>query len=413
MNRIFHNTKWALINKILQVFFQTITFLLLVKLLSLEEFGIYATVTALCLILMNFVNPGITNIITRNIAQLKDIRNTLTFSFRITWLYSLFFTIISSVLLTLVFSEKYFIYFFILTLNEFLVNRYFEIIYAYYQGEEKIKKFSFIQTINIILKFLIVFILLLLDTSSNDIFIIFIISSFIANSIYFFMIFKNFNFTFSKYYSFQMRENFKIGMHFAISTASKNLSSNTDKIMISKMLSFDTTAYYTLSYRIIQLTMIPMQALFISMYTPYFKNGLHGIKNNLLLLIKVIKFPLIYILVVGILIFNFSFLVPDIFGDKYKDSIDLIKIFVFLPIFLTLNSLLADAITGAGYQKERTFFQLLSAILNIFLNILLINKCGVFGALYATFISEIFLLISLIILASIKYRKETHKMENT
>lgn len=393
---IINNTKWALINKVMQIAMQTLIFVLLVKLLSTQEFGIYSTVIAINLLVIHFVNPGITNIVTmqtaRNHSNMNEIFSVALFT---TWIYTLIFTLLISSIFLYFYSAKYLIVFIFITVTEIGVNRYLDIYYSYLMGQEEIKKISFLQTIYITFKLIIILIFFLFEFSSN-VLVSIVFTNLIFSILFLYVIVKLVNIKLTTLNFNLLKKNFKLGIHFAIGITSKNISTNADKIMLSKMISYDATAIYTLANRVVQLAVLPLQALMMSTYASFFKYGENGISENVNFLKKISFYPLVFSIILGILIWNMAFLVTYIFGEIYNESIIIIKAFAFVPVLLTFNNLIADALTGAGFQYLRSLAQILTAIINIMMNFILILHIGILGAAIATLFSEVVLAFTLL-----------------
>lgn len=406
---IITNTKWALINKVIQIGMQTLMFVLLVKLLTTQEFGIYATVIAINLLVIHFVNPGITNIVTMHTAR-NHRHNYEIFSTALatTWIYTLIFTLLISSIFSYVYSSTYLMIFVLMTITEIGINRYLDLYYSYLMGKEEIKKISFLQTTYISFKFVIVLMFFLYELPIDTLFWI-VFTNFIFSMIFFFVVIKLVNIKLTTINLDMLGKNFKLGIHFAVGITSKNISTNADKIMLSKLMSYDSTAIYTLAHRVVQLSVLPLQALFMSTYASFFKHGEKGINENINFLKKIALYPLVFSIIIGILIWNLSFLVTYIFGDVYYASIIIIKAFSFLPVLLTFNNLIADALTGAGFQYFRSLAQVLTAVINIIMNFVLIPYMGVLGAAIATLSSETILAFTLS--SIILYKRKLQRIE--
>jgi O-antigen/teichoic acid export membrane protein len=90
-------------------------------------------------------------------------------------------------------------------------------------------------------------------------------------------------------------------------------------------------------------------------------------------------------------------LVPHILGHQYADITSALRWLALLPVLKTLHYFTADALTGAGHQRLRTFIQIGVAVFNVLINLWLIPAYGWRGAAWSSIASDGLLALSLLI----------------
>lgn len=88
-----------------------------------------------------------------------------------------------------------------------------------------------------------------------------------------------------------------------------------------------------------------------------------------------------------------SFLVPGLFGSRYTESsIILILLSITIPFRLVCNNLGSILVTEKHIVKK-AYYQMIGAIVSVILNIIFINTWGLYGAAFATVITEFIVML--------------------
>ena len=80
-------------------------------------------------------------------------------------------------------------------------------------------------------------------------------------------------------------------------------------------------------------------------------------------------------------------LVPLLFGEGYKDAIPILRIHIWVGLFVFMRALLSKWLIAENLLKLSLLSQLLGAVVNVIVNIQMIPLYGPLGAAYATVIS--------------------------
>ncbi|NJM45565.1 MAG: oligosaccharide flippase family protein [Alkalinema sp. RU_4_3] len=185
------------------------------------------------------------------------------------------------------------------------------------------------------------------------------------------------------------------GVSFSISDAAENIYNDLDKTMLAKLSTVESVAVYGAAYHILNVSLLPMQSLMLATFRDFFRAGAFGIQTALQLGRKILPILFGYSILAVALIFLMSPLIPKILGDGYLNSAIALMWLSPTILFKSLHRLAADILTGANYQRIRSFAQVLTALLNGVLNLFLIRIYQWRGAIWATLISEILLMLFL------------------
>ena len=119
--------------------------------------------------------------------------------------------------------------------------------------------------------------------------------------------------------------------------------------------------------------------------------------------IILLKYMALFATPVAISIYFFSdSIIHLIFGEKYNLSIPLVKLFSFFIYLRFIETPFTLFYIGLHKHKKMVWFQGATSLLNLILNLILIPKFSVYGACFATLISET-LMALLLIFSGIKY----------
>jgi O-antigen/teichoic acid export membrane protein len=196
------------------------------------------------------------------------------------------------------------------------------------------------------------------------------------------------------------------GVYFSIGQSAYNINSHIDKTMLASMATLEATGIYGAAYRLIEVGSIPIYAVLSASYPRFFQEGAGGIKCCLNLAKRLLPFVAIYgtCALIGFLLF--APWITYILGDEYQNAIATVRWLAPIPIIGSIQLLLADTLTGAGFQKTRSAIQVTTALGNVGLNLWLIPLYSWRGAAWATLGSDSFRVICLAIAVAWFYQQQ-------
>lgn len=406
MTTLIRNSSWALLSKLVSVVSQGVSFIIIVRVLGPMNYGVYATCLSMALIVMHFVSPGITNIIVKEGARNKN--NAIAYfnygiKSVIAWALVVSFMMVP-VSIFVFDSTSYVLIFIIVVITEFGVSRLSDVCYSYLQSSDNIKHVAVYQSIYSLIRTFLVAGLLFLD--SVDL-VLFSSVLLVFSILFFSFLLSQIKGEVHSCGDINTRGIYKEGMLFAVGVTSKNITTNTDKIMLTRMISPDATGLYAVANRVVNLSFVPVQAILFSSYAEFFRRGQEGIRSALVFAKTFAIYPFLYALFIAIVLYFVAPLVPYFIGDEYQGAVEYIRFFCMLPVLMVITNICSDVLTGSGYQGHRASIQLFVAALNVVINLVLIPIYGVGGAIVATISSEVILCVMIVLTLCYLIRNES------
>jgi O-antigen/teichoic acid export membrane protein/O-antigen ligase len=178
------------------------------------------------------------------------------------------------------------------------------------------------------------------------------------------------------------------GMPFSVNLAAAYVQDDIDKTMVLRYSGDFTAGFYTAGYRVLNFGLVPISAALAATYGRFFQAGQAGVQGGVDYARRLLLPGLVYGSLAGVV---FVFAAPLLklgLGHSYEQGVLVIRLLAWLPLIRCFETISADVLTGARKQSLRAFLQLASAAANVGLNIWLIPKDGWRGAVYSTAVSE-------------------------
>jgi O-antigen/teichoic acid export membrane protein len=161
-----------------------------------------------------------------------------------------------------------------------------------------------------------------------------------------------------------------------------------DILLISKMLGFTESGLYNIAYGLFKTAAMSFSFLLIPALTKisYFSRRRSAVR---LLLARYTWLIFLICAAASIVIFlSADYLIMFLYGDKYMESASLLRVLALALVGLGLNNLFGVALNGLGLYKENFYVTLAGLIVNVTINLLLIPRMGIMGAVIATIATE-------------------------
>jgi len=190
-------------------------------------------------------------------------------------------------------------------------------------------------------------------------------------------------------------EDVKEGVYFSISTSAQSVYNDIDKTMMGRLSTLADTGIYGAAYRFIDVSMTPVRSLVSAAYPRFFKVGTEGgLRATRAYAFRLISKSILY----GLGIFFFLLVaapgIPLVLGHRYDAVVPAVRWLSVIPLLRCVHSFLADALTGAGYQGQRTAIQIGVAVVNVLLNLWILPRWSWRGAAWTSIASDGLLLIA-------------------
>jgi O-antigen/teichoic acid export membrane protein len=181
-----------------------------------------------------------------------------------------------------------------------------------------------------------------------------------------------------------LREDAAEGVFFSVAGSATTVYNDIDKIMLSRLADLAATGVYAAAYRVIDVTMTPVRSLAAAAYPQFFRKGVGGMAQTYPYALSLIAKTAIYGSLASTGLWLLAPVLPHILGTKYEAVVPAVRWLALIPLLRCVHSFLADALSGAGLQRTRTGIQVLVALINIALNLVILPRYSWRGAAWTS-----------------------------
>lgn len=407
------NVIWANLGFGSRILIQTLYFFLIARTLGAGEFGLFSGVRGMVLAVAPFVGWGSGIILIKNVSRDPS-------SFEESWGSAVFVTVIFGLFLGIILTViNCFIFSFNVALKvvlpvvvgDFWGLRLAEISAQAFQAHQKLSKTSLIWMLLSFWRLLgaVVLIAVPYIAKNSETWSLIYMFSGLAAGITGVLWVKS-ALGWGRLGLAGMRGEWKNGFYYSLSTAASGTYNDIDKTFLSRFSGNDVAGFYSAAYRIIDAVYIPIQSLLAVSFPKFFQVGKNGLGASRKYALRLITWTLIISGLCWGLLLIFAPFIPKLLGTDYQLTPQIVKWLGPLLVFRVIHNFLANALTGADYQRIRSFAQVFIAFLNVGLNFWLIPKYGWLGAIWSSLLSDgglAFLFIMIILVIEVKNKNES------
>ena len=190
-----------------------------------------------------------------------------------------------------------------------------------------------------------------------------------------------------------LREDVAEGFYFSVAGSATTVYNDIDKIMLSKLSDLASTGVYAAAYRVIDVSMTPVRSLAAAAYPRFFRKGVEGIAATYEYARSLIAKAAIYGVLTSAALWLLAPVLPHILGPKYGAVVPAVRWLAPIPFLRCIHSFLADSLSGAGLQRARMGIQLLAALTNVGLNLMILPRYSWRGAAWTSLACDGFLVV--------------------
>lgn len=204
------------------------------------------------------------------------------------------------------------------------------------------------------------------------------------------------------------------GWPFAIGGAAQKISVDIDKLMLARLTTLEATGAYSAAYRVVDMANVPLMAFFTAAAPRFFRAGSEGTRSATRFALKVLPLLILYALAVGVGLYTLANLLPLVLGASFAPAVEVLQCFSVLPLVNLLWFFLRFIAIGSNQQRMVLHVLIFGAALNVVLNLWFILTVGYLGAVIATYVTGItmvLVLIFLLILADKRLTKVKTQLE--
>ncbi len=204
-----------------------------------------------------------------------------------------------------------------------------------------------------------------------------------------------------------LREDVTEGVFFSIASSATTVYNDIDKVMLSKLSDFASTGIYAAAYRIIDVSMSPVRSLVGAAYPEFFRRGVAGMSATYRYARLLISKAAVFGAITFVGLWLCAPILPHILGHQYEAVIPALRWLALIPFLRCVHVFLGDALSGAGFQRTRTGIQVLIAIINVGLNLLILPRYSWRGAAWTSLGCDALLMVLFWVAVSYYARQES------
>ncbi|MBE9170324.1 oligosaccharide flippase family protein [Pleurocapsales cyanobacterium LEGE 06147] len=393
------NTLWELVAKFFTLAIQAAYFVIITRVLGTENYGSFIGITGLAAIAFPFTTVGSGHLLIQYVSRDRKLFSTYWGNaLVIVSIVSFSLAILLFLLSPLIFPATIELSAIFMILVADLTGLAIFIVSAQaFMSVNLLQKSSLLQVFSSITKLIAAFILAIFVQRASLVSwsFLYLISAIITALISIFIVNKLLGKP--KPSIPKIKSQIKEGVYFSIGESANNINTNIDKTMLASISTLEATGLYGAAYRFIQVGSVPISALLSASYPKFFQQGAFGINACVMLAKRLLPIVVIYGILSWIGYVLIAPWIPSILGEEYQTATTALLWLAPVTFIGALQQLLADTLTGAGFQKVRSSIQVVTAISNALLNLWLIPSYSWLGATWATLASESFRIVCLLL----------------
>lgn len=191
-----------------------------------------------------------------------------------------------------------------------------------------------------------------------------------------------------------IKKTFVAALPFTLSSALYVLYAKVDILMIHHFIGEEATGAYAAAYRCLEALFVISSMAGIAMYPVLSRSGNDARSNRDQLFLSSLKWLGLFGMVGSVILMTVGDnIFTLLFSTKFSESANLIQWMSILLLFGYLKVPYWRLLFATHREKTQIGMQAISVILNIIFNFYLIQRFGVYGAVWASIFSEFFLLV--------------------
>ena len=194
------------------------------------------------------------------------------------------------------------------------------------------------------------------------------------------------------------QEIFRTGVSYSISNCAQGASSEVDKLSLSYLSTMSAVGQYAVASRFANFLNVPCNAVLRVIFSRVY--NLDCLRARFVFCIKSCVMLSVLFFVSGLVVYFLAPYLTFIVGSEYSESVKILQVLCFVPIFLGGATLFLNYLTACNYQKLRAKLSVVFLFISCLLNIIAITLFDAIGAAYATLFSFILYFIVSLFYAS-------------
>ncbi len=177
-------------------------------------------------------------------------------------------------------------------------------------------------------------------------------------------------------------------IQFSISGSTTSLYNDLDKTMLSHYGMNVQNAIYTVAYRVVDMATMPVRSIMTAASPRFFREGAKGVDRTLSFARTILKRTAVLGALAAAGMWLISPVLPHLAGRSFAEAAPALRLLCLIPFFRSFHLSAGDALTGAGLQRYRLGSQVTATVINFALNVWLIPSHGWHGAAWASLVTD-------------------------
>jgi O-antigen/teichoic acid export membrane protein len=180
------------------------------------------------------------------------------------------------------------------------------------------------------------------------------------------------------------------GFIFAVSGCTTSVYNDVDKAMLAHFGMNAANGIYTMAYRVIDVSAMPIRSIHAAAFPRFFRHGTeeNGLAATEHFAKRLLRRTSLMGLTIAVLLYFSAPVIPHLVGKSFSPSVTALRWLCLIPFFRSFHLSAGDALAGAGRQTTRLVFQMIAALGNVGLNLVLIPRYSWRGAAAASLLTD-------------------------
>lgn len=174
------------------------------------------------------------------------------------------------------------------------------------------------------------------------------------------------------------------GSFYAVTLLCFATEEDVDKPLLVRFGFTHTAGLYSAAYNIVTIGLMPLDAVTAATHNRFLEHNPEAKGQHSKRSIQVTMFSGAYGLIATVTLWFAAPLVPDVLGQTYRGTSDMIRLLAVLILFRSLTVFASNGLMGLGKRVWRTMSLVVAALVNVVLNVTLIPSLSWKGAVIAT-----------------------------
>ncbi len=392
--RIIKNVNWLLLENIIRSIFGLILFSLMARYLGPQQFGKINYATSFVLLFSIFNTLGLDSILIRNLITKPENKNVyMGTSFFLKLAGSILMILLSSTLIYILEPKDNLLKYFVFIISVGYIFKSFDNIDFFFQSKIKSKYSVISRSIAFIITALLKVFFIKFNQPAILFVILISIESLLSSAILVYFYLKNEGFNSFKWkIDFSKLKNLiNDSWPIMIGGIASLIYMKIDQIMIGKMIGEVSLGIYYSAVKLSETWYFIPTIVGASVFPAIINAKRKSEKLYIDRLQILFDYSTLFALVISVLISVFSKNIIYIFyGQQYSLAAPILSVHIWSGTFVFLGIIASKWVIAENYTKNALERTVIGALINIFLNLILIKKYGIMGAAISTLISYSF-----------------------